>query len=381
MFSSPRAEDESEWLIGEAFVLPSDFGAITGNHCVALFGPEGMGKTAFHLALERYAAFEPTRLVVNWQLDRLDCEEGPSTLQSYKLFAKILGLCAEKILEFIFQYPDVYLGVDKGTQKELGEFIIRFIDEDIGEAIQLYPLETESHQQVKQIMIGFTPRPLSLLEEPYSRLVSDMVAALAMIGFPGGVWILGDFRIRQLDISLDRYVSCIKGFFSTLALFEVSNFYYKLTLPQELYNDLFKSSAKVRDRIQIINIEWSEDQLIEMLETRLGMLTGNSNSKLADVYDAEILIEWLKKCGGSKPRYWITYFQKFAAIYKEILDAGESRQLTKEEWDKAIRESAVPLEYFPEESKFQIGAGMKISLTTGVKCIVCLFVYKKPKDN
>lgn len=351
VFSTKKAEVEA-WLVEYAFISPPDFEFLKGDHSAVLFGGSGTGKTASCMALEHYGRTKAKKLIVNWRPQVAEIHVEPSTSLALSQLKEILSSCAKTILEYCVIDSSILINSPASSQ----EFLIWFLRTFLGKKqfIDLIP-DTMTSKEKKLFQELGTRYSQDLFEDENEvmAIATEFGKAVKSAGYTA-VWILVD-GIEWFNENQRIYaVNSLRSMLSTLKIFEIPYFSYKMILPIELESELITAIGILRDRVMVFRIAWDIRYLSRILEKRLSIALGKL-TLFDDIYKSEEILSWLESCGGTTPRGWLEYFRPIFSTYWDIVANEPPRKLTKDEWASARKRSSLHLNFDKETNQVSIG--------------------------
>lgn len=332
--------DAEPWLVQHAFVPPSEFEFFKGMNSSIIYARSGTGKTAVSCALAEYARNQLKCLPVGWMPNLMLSPQPPSTELAMAQFSDILSACAHEILQVLPQGSKKRAKDDRKFDF-MAEFLHHFAPrEDQKFLTKLVPVS-------KSFLIN--------RDTKLDVIATELIKNLKHVGFPGGIWIMVDGLDWNSDIQKQTVVNVLQSILSTLQLFEISGFYFKMVLPMELERELTEIPARVKERVTASRILWEPKHLRMMIEKRLRLALGDDQIQADQIYPAKELFAWLEACGGLSPRGWLEYFRPvFATVWENYASEG-LRRLDKDEWITARKRSSLQLRFYPDSSQVVVG--------------------------
>lgn len=354
VFGSLRAEEEP-WL-GECFVPPSEFEGMIEARSILVFGPPGSGKSAVCRMMAAWASppgSPPSYLVVHW-LPTPSLWEPLTGFESVPgQVAHVFDLCAMETLRFIAQHPERWTASPEWARWLLAWFVRRFLRGDPKiRAAEL--LEEAPGREVVSSLLQ-TERSEDLLPPNDWRLVTaEFAKALQRLGLRG-IWVMVDGLETWLAES-GRLLPAFVSLLSTLPLFEVEAFAYKVFAPEAFYGPLLRAEGVDRRRFTLYFLSWSEEELRKIAERRLAIALGKPKFSLQALCAAPRFLDWLRRIGGESPRAWLESLRPLVALY---LETGRPVPATR--WER-VRNQVVPRILIDETNRVVIVGGRKIPM-------------------
>jgi hypothetical protein len=367
-FSTKKAETEP-WLIQCAFVAPPDFEFLKGDHSTVVYGDAGSGKTAVRIALEHYANMQPKRFLVHWRPSLSENKVEASTFLAMAQLSEVLIACARTLVEKLLNHPDVFKNANPSAQEFLVWFVRHFVFENAtkfepnGKAVA----SDDAKDLIQDIMSRQVPEFFVENADPII-IAIELTKALENAGF-SGTWIMIDGLDWQNDAQRQYLISSLSSMLSTLRLFEIPSFSYKITLPMEFEGELADSVAITRDRAMVFRLSWDIKYLSAIIERRICAAMGENILTLDNIYNTKEIIAWLEGCGGLSPRGWLDYLRPIFSTYWDIISNGKKRKLTRSEWDAARSRSSLHLKFIPDANQIRIGMGIPKTLSSEIAAI------------
>ena len=335
-----KTAEAEPWLVQHAFVPPSEFEFFKGLHSNIIYARSGTGKTAVSCALAEYARAQLKCLPIKWIPDLTLNPQSPSTDLAMAQFSTILSACAHEIL---VELPKDFKKRAKDNRNF--DFMVEFLHHFV-------PREDQ------ELLAKLVPVSKSFLINRDTKLeviATELIKSMKHVDFPGGIWIMVDGLNLNSEAQKQTAVNILQSILSTLQLFEISGFYFKIFLPMELERELAETSAIKKERATPSRISWGSKQLRAMIESRLRLAMGDERVQVDHIHPADELFKWLEECGGLSPRGWLEYFRPiFATVWENYVSDG-LRKLNKDEWVTARKRSSLRLKFSPESSQVAIG--------------------------
>jgi hypothetical protein len=339
VFITKNAEEEP-WLVQHAFVPPPEFEFLKGLSSNIVFAKPGTGKTAFGYALMQYARDQLHCLPTYWSFDFTNSSRTAGTEQALSLFSSILSACAHEILLALSFLPK-----KRSKQDDLPKFVIEF----------LYHFIPQEDQALLKKTIPYHKPVLISSETKLEVIATELVKNIRSMGFGGGIWVNLDGLNWHTEQQKQHVIVAMKSLFSTLQLFEISGFYFKIFLPIELERELVGIPVRIKERVTASRISWEPKYLQAVIEKRLRFALGDNLIQLNQIYPAGELCTWLEACGGLSPRGWLEYFRPIFGAVWEKYTSKNLYELSKEEWDIARKRSPLQLRFDPVSRQVVVG--------------------------
>lgn len=374
-FGSLRAEDEP-WL-EKCFVPPRDFELMGRESSVIVFGAPGTGKTAVQEMLLngcRDPAGKPKYVVARWRPNLLRMGSTVGFQSVPNQVSSVFSACGMAVLEYLAAYPYVWDEAPVWARQQLIWFAHRFVKGDLAAraAYLLEQSEGTGSEIVASIVHSEIERDL-IPPNDWSQVAAELSKALIRSGLKG-VWVVVDGAEPWVDRRFDDLVSSFSAFFSTLPLFEQSDFAYKVFLPALMQPHLAAAAGSERHRVRSYLLDWSEDKLIDMVERRLALAFGRRSFTLGELCSAKGLLEWLRRGGGNRPRSWFELVRPLVACY---ISEDREEPIEESEW-RELRRQAPPRLVLDEANRRAIVGGREVrakEMTSGGYRLLC-YLYE-----
>ena len=359
LFAIPSAEREP-WL-ADVFVWASGFEQVVDNESAVIYAAPGAGKTALRLWAQRSAPADV--LVVTWLPEPVTDVE-PST----PLAQTALRQAIQALVERVAQDEQISARLQQ-TPAWVGMALAWFLRTYL-------PLEAAFYMrsQASGLSAETVAWYLALLEnDPVQIFKPDstqndqlriLMSILQLAGFQHVWWMVDG--LEKWHSQADRAVrALIESLLSTLAIFDLPRFVFKVFAPESLQEVFEKTSGIARDRLKLIKFTWSEANLTKLVEARLEMGLSQPGFRLARLCPDPDFYNWLCKYGGSNPRAWISLMRPFIERF-EMANAP----LSPQDWQRIAHESPPPLRLFPERQEARLGEySISIDSSDGFKIL------------
>ena len=160
-----------------------------------------------------------------------------------------------------------------------------------------------------------------------------------------------DRRIGKVVAKLQVAVKTLmESLLSTLAIFDLPRFVFKVFVPEVLQEPLQKASGLVRDRLKLVKLAWDETTLSALLEKRLAAGVSQPDFTLSHLCSAPGFYRWLRQYGGTNPRTWLMLVKPFVEFF-EITQ----KPLSTRDWLLIARQHPPTLRLLPERREVWLG--------------------------
>jgi hypothetical protein len=358
VFGSLQADDEP-WL-ADCFVPPAEFDLMGGMHSIVVFGAPGSGKSAVREMLLRTScdlSGQPHCLVARWEPMLLVPESAAGFQSVPGQVSYVFDACAMAVVEYLASYPHVWAGAPGWVQRLLSWFVHRFVQGDLTARAGLFREQRRGMSpEAVEGLLSAEPDEDLLPPHNWPLVGAELSKALIRLGL-NGLWVVVDGLEPWVQTQFQRITSALGAFFSTLPLFEQAAFAYKAFLPVALQPTLAAAAGLERQRIHPHQLEWIEEQLIEIVERRIALASGGRPFGVGDICSAGGLLEWLRRGGGNRPRAWLELMRPLVAYY---LSQRLSRPIEEELW-KRLRQRTLPRLFVDEANRRAMAGGREIS--------------------
>jgi antitoxin component of RelBE/YafQ-DinJ toxin-antitoxin module len=371
-FEYQRAEKEL-WL-EECFLPTQASDAIFDETSTIVFGDIGCGKSALFKMLLSTCIDEngqPLHLVVHWLPAPLKESESGDTAWVNRQADDLRKECAEAIARFIGQFPSVFQ--EAGWAKERLKWIIQ---EWLGDELQLRlePLQDNCPPEgvlLLQSIMKEKASPLFTNFEP-EKVFKETIKAVRKLGLQNILITMDGLHGWALDTT--SFGPSLAAFSQSLSLFEVDGLYFKYFFPTSIEGPINRASAQ-RHRIKGYRLEWSEDDLLQMVELRLKMVFGDSIPSLDALCKSPGLLSWLHKVGGSSPREWL---DQLAPLVRYALKHPDHRPIDAQTWYRLRSENPPRFNLDSAHKEITLGGGqLSLSTLPGKEFELLVYLYER----
>jgi hypothetical protein len=328
-FDFLRAEEEP-WL-AEVFVPPADFPLWSGLHSLVLYGEGGGGKTTV-LHMIRHHASSPI-FFVPWQ-PHFESNEDPSDPAIW--LQKLLQACATALRNHLAHQTGRWDRLPDWARDFLRGFFHRYREPfwEI-EYARLKASLDESGQRWLEQVFSTSPPAYDIAHFTPVRLLQYLVEVIGSAGWQG-LWIMADGL--QMWEPADETTTQrppwqgLRELFGYLAFFDQRFFTFKLAVPLSWRASLQNASAIRTRRLEEYVLEWTQDELLAIVNKRLALATGTER-RLEDLGPDCKLPDWFRRYAGTNPRRWLILARDLLWAYEQ---AG-NRPLTPATWRQLSR--------------------------------------------
>lgn len=367
-FESLRAEYESDWL-AQAFVHPLEFGIMAGQHSILVIGEEGAGKTALEMQLRMHAAQKarPCPLVASWR-PQIKTENLSSDQVVDIFLAQSMNSLAFALLKQVALRPETYQSAPSWVQDFILWFTHFYLQGDRGFHLsRLTETASSSGLEIVKKIIASEPRALFSQSTTPSEILSHLTESIKKMGFDG-VWIFVEDLDDLYRSSPDRLTQNLKNLLSTLDIFETPTFSIKIIAPSQLGLRLETARGVKTRRFSVHYLNWTSDELLEILERRVALVMHKQDMSLNDICGDKAWLHWLKQYAGNTPRGWLDLVRPVIVAYLK-----KGSKLSSNEWKEIYRQSPPLLSINLETSQVYVGHGEVTISTIGYKLLRYLY--------
>ena len=337
VFDFLSAEYETEWL-ADVFVQPTLSKPITNDRSVIVSGERGVGKSALAHWLTRQAMGRDRHtLIARWTPQYREIEVGGYGAMQEQL-KQILQACSLSLINYIHEIPDRFTDAPQWVQDAFHWFIYQFTT-------------TRAHillgrLKASGVKVGYGTIEHLLTSEPPNISNGDMaeseilelfVFSLRQIDIQG-VWITVDGLEPWLDIDAKMLAKSLDILLATLGLFEIQGFSFKIFAPQAIVPLILRSNSVQTRRLDPVRLAWSFNELIEIVDNRLRIITDDPEMTISTLVVHERLTAHIERYGGGLPRGWLEAVRPYVDYY---LQKNSKASLSQDEFS-AIFENHPP---------------------------------------
>jgi DNA-binding response OmpR family regulator len=305
LFAAQQAEIEQSWL-SQVFVAPYQGADIVNARSTAIIGGSGSGKTALRLMLLEKPADD--RLVVSWLPKLLINSDQPAT---DTIVYDLLQAIACELIRSLGCETNRFDTASEWVQEELAVIIATLFDKHPATkriAGRLSAgLSARGQQIISQLLLpAQTPELYGDARPQY--LIEALTSILPELGYRRA-WVIID-GLERLEAYIEQGRRAVAVLCAMLALFELPELTFKLLVPDSFATVIQQSRSFERRRLDLVELHWSELELMHMLERRLGLLLGRPALPLDELASANLLLRQLRSREAT-PRTWIETLRPF----------------------------------------------------------------------
>lgn len=369
LFKTLKAENEP-WL-GDVFVSLPAFESLKQGHSTILYGEAGSGKTAARLALSKERNDKIFHAL--WQPEPAQDESAAGTALAAQAMEQALRACVEGLvsegnLHRRIGEPSGYIA------SALQSFLRNYLPFDAVFYIQ---------DQANRLSQDEVQWYLKLLEQTFPALkegagfkdkIRLLLAVLRAAKYER-LWLAVDGLERWTPLRAGEQVGAsLEAFLSTLVYFDLPDVAFKFFVPASFKTVFRKTGGVERYRAMEIEINWSAEALLQMLEKRLTRALSSKKASLSALCDQTIFLNWLKEYGGTSPRAWLSLTAPLAAEFQRSgtpLNAAQTREF--------IRAHPAPLRFDAARREVRLGE-KRILITSPLELRALEYLVSRPQN-
>ncbi len=334
-FGTLRAEDEA-WL-PTCMVPPRELGRLTNNRSVVVFGGVGAGKSALYRLLRqrnRSAKEGEKRLLVDWQITPSFDEGKEDLVGVLRQTTRLLDLCAAQLAAHITESPQPFTNAPSWVYDRVVWFIRSYLRGEQEKRLAPLLFSRKLGSELLRELLGASVPEILYADAPPDQVLNELCMALQTLGI-NGIWVMADDLERQRTIDEEALRDDLVALLGTLPLFEQAEFAFKLFVPARLEAAVSSASGTSRRRIDAVRLRWRESELLQMVNLRLQIATGNKDFTLPLLCKSSKLLDWLRFAGADSPRHWLDQVKPLLEhyLFHELdspIDLNRWRELRQE---------------------------------------------------
>jgi len=369
LLASPKAEHEP-WL-SEVFVRSNAFEQYASAQSFIIYGVPRSGKTALRLFLQQTAP--ENVLAVPWSPEPIvNPDAGTGTVFAQETMRQALKV----LVEYMISHGQMAKRL-KDAPRWAGTALAWYLQEYLPVDASFY-IESRSTELSPAEITWY----LELLDKPPAKIFKEtasqndqlrMLMSILQQAQYQYVWWMIDGLEKWPPQSEKQITLMIDALLSTLAIFEVPQYIFKLFVPAS-YKEFIKAASGVeRHRVSESQLDWTQDALSGLLEKRLAVGFSQPDFKLSQLSEDPDFYAWLKQYGGQNPRTWLALAHPFVDAFQ----VGQ-RPLKPESW-QAIAQAHPPLlRLIVERQEVQIGESI-VSIDSKNEFNILRYLYFHPE--
>jgi len=344
LFSTLSAEQET-WL-ADVFVWQTAAETCLGNEAMLIYGAPGSGKTALRLEVQRLAP--ENTLVISWLPEPLAQPESGSVMAF-----KALRQAVQRLVEQIPKNLSISRKLQQAptwTHTALAWFLREYL-----------PLEPTFYVQTQsgQLDAAAISWYQEILQQPAVKIFAEnssihdqlriLVSLLSWADIQQ-IWCMVDGLEKWGGASMQETQALVEAMLSTLAIFDMPRFIFKIFAPERLRKNFSQTSGAARDRLKQINLQWNEETLKALIEKRLQAGLRNPDAQFQNLCTDPEFFTWLSWYGGRNPRAWL-------GLIRPFIDAMQLNDgpLGEETWHEISRKFPPKLKLISDRQEVKIG--------------------------
>ena len=350
VFERLRAEDEP-WA-ERGYIETKNYAQIVGDQSMMISGGGGTGKTMLRLKLERELnpkGERPNSLGANWFPEPPDDHDTEDSQLSKIAFRQVMTACTQSLLAFIGHNPGMVEEAPGWTRKAAAWYFREYLPGDPTFIIETQAAKfPEEGRGILQDIVNAPPVEVigsSASSKIILNFFVDTVTAMNL----NGVWLLVDGLENWPMLDAQRLGEMMNATLSTLAIFEVPGFRYKVFVPEALSPYLLDTGGIMRSRVEPRELSWSQEELRQVVDHRFALISDDATT-LDQLCSEEEFHTWIQRQADDTPRSHLKILARFVRRYLEI-----KKPLTAKDWHPIANYTSEILSIDLETNKVYIG--------------------------
>jgi len=331
-FASLKAE--KEYWLPQVFLPPKDYAFIAAADSALIYSPGGGGKSALlHMLAYEWEDGKNGVLVVQWR------PELPATNDNVNVRDAWLNMLFSQmgfsLLEYLITNEKIINQLPNWAAKFLEAFLSKYRPPWFElELLRLMDNASQDGKDWLERYVADNSNAQKLFSGvPVTRTVSYFLKCLYAMGLSNMVVLIDGLESWDV-IDSEHIFAYITEFLSMLALFEFSKLSFKLALPLSWRQRLRTAGAVGRRRASEFMLEWTQEELVDIVNRRLAWSAKNPDLSLASLCPNCNLIPWLAEYGGHSPRQWLSLTAGIVRAYLE----NEQQPISLKQWQRLSRQ-------------------------------------------
>jgi len=350
VFERLRAEDEP-WA-ESGYVDTVNYTRIVGEQSMVISGGGGTGKTMLRLKLERALnppGEPPEFLVVNWFPEPPDDPNIDGSPLAKFAFNQAMVACTRSLLTFMGQNPDMVKNAPGWARTAAAWYFREYLPGDPAFIIETQAAEfPETGHVILQEIIEASPVQVNSSTATSKTILNLFVETVTAFEL-SGVWLLVDGLENWPMLATQRLGDMLNAMLSTLAVFEVPGFRYKVFVPKILAPHWLDTGGIMRSRVDPRELVWSREELRRIVDHRLEFILGKA-ATLDQLCDEPEFHTWLQRQTDDTPRSHLQILSRFVRRFLEI-----KKPLQAVDWHPIANYTSELLSIDLETKKIYIG--------------------------
>ncbi len=368
LFGNLKAEQEP-WLL-QVFVQGINREKYQDNEPFIIYGPPGSGKTALRLYLQQQAP--SSVLAVPWMPEPISTgATGTSLAQAamrQALQALLDWLITNGQLATRLEHPPAW------TATALAWYLRRYLPMDAS-----FYIESRGADLAQNEINWY----LALLEKPEVAIFKEdaslndqlrMLMRILNLAQYQSVWWMVDGLEKWPPRSKNYLMATMEALLSTLSVFDVPRYVFKLFAPDAYREFIHSSSGVTRHRVLEFDLRWTLQLLNSLLEQRLSVTLNRPGFGLTDLSPAPDFCAWLQRNAGENPRAWLSLTSPLVEKFQ-----AQKVPLSPADWNQIAQfpQGQSRLRLIIERKEIKIGdTTISIGSEDGFKLL--LYLYQRP---
>ena len=363
-FAPLKAEKES-WL-PQVFVPPRDYDFLAAPGSILIYSLGGGGKSALlQILASRWRGDDEGILAVVWRPE-LPLDEEKSAHHAWRdmLFAQI----GFDLLEYILAVEARVASLSEWASRFLAMFVQLFPPPLFDwELMRLQETSSAAGKTwiAQYLLTSDSPTSSTALAQlPANRLLQYLLKFLPDVHL-SEIVVLVDGLERWETLDQSHLFAFLSDFLATLALFEFPELSFKVALPSSWREGLRSAGAVARRRAEEIELTWSEDELLAMVNKRLAWAMDDPDLTLSSLSPQADLVPWLARYGGRSPRGWLVLARGVLKAYLE----NDRHPWSEAQW-RQVRRQLLPSLRVTGRDRIFIGECEITGLSSNLRTVV-----------
>lgn len=372
IFERLRAEHEP-WA-QNVFIKPDIFPLVVTSQSMIISGEKGSGKTMLRIMLANSlspAGNPPHGLVVNWFPEPPEnAQLGGSDLSEYA-FNQAMIACLESLIPVLGKHPTLVQAAPVYAKKAAAFFFQEYLPGDPQFFIELQAGDfSETGTETLREILRLSPGRLLDATASHKIILTMFVKMLENFGLHGA-WILMDGFENWPNLEMQRLGEMFNALWSTMAVLDVTGFIHKVFTPDALLPHWKDAGGVITDRLQILELRWTSEELQQIINRRLAAALGYQVTRAQLSRDPEFLV-WIERQTDHTPRSHLLHLARFLPAYVE-----KGRPLEARDWHPIANYTPELLSIDLESNTVYIGTQPVKAKISKPDLQVLIYLYKR----